>query len=202
MARPIRTELVRVGMEECRRRVHKLVVDAKKNAGLDPSSQLECLSLCMSGCEQETSNRALEKAFMEEHPDIAKTVVVQSDVIGALRTVAPNGGVVLISGTGTNCLLVNPDNSVHRCGGWGHLLGDEGSGYTISVTCHQKQFSVRTRTSIHQSGALKGSGNWSRSTSVWRTCLHSCLTSTLTSTSHSLQDSVLSWQNWPSYMSC
>ncbi|CAN7990863.1 unnamed protein product [Ixodes hexagonus] len=122
-----------VGMEECRRRVHKLVVDAKKNAGLDPSSQLECLSLCMSGCEQETSNRDLEKAFIEEHPDIAKTVVVQSDVIGALKTVAPNGGVVLISGTGTNCLLVNPDDTVRRCGGWGHLLGDEGSGYTISV---------------------------------------------------------------------
>lgn len=122
-----------VGMEECRKRVHEVVVDAKKNAGLDPSSQLECLSLCMSGCEQEVSNRALEKAFMEEHPDIAKKVVVQSDVIGALKTVAPNGGVVLISGTGTNCLLVNPDDSVHRCGGWGHLLGDEGSGYTISV---------------------------------------------------------------------
>lgn len=122
-----------VGMEECRRRVYELVLDAKKNAGLDKGTLLESLSLCLSGCEQDTSNRALEKAFMEEHPDIACTVVVQSDVIGALKTVAPNGGVVLISGTGSNCLLVNADNSVHRCGGWGHILGDEGSGFSIAV---------------------------------------------------------------------
>jgi N-acetylglucosamine kinase-like BadF-type ATPase len=46
----------------------------------------------------------------------------------------PDGwGIALISGTGSICLGRSPNGNVLRVGGWGHVLGDEGSGYHIAT---------------------------------------------------------------------
>lgn len=40
-------------------------------------------------------------------------------------------GIALIAGTGSICFGRADDGSVARSGGWGHLIGDEGSGYAL-----------------------------------------------------------------------
>jgi len=59
-------------------------------------------------------------------------VVLENDVFGALMSVRGKfSGNVLAAGTGTVALGVNTEGEVFRVGGWGHLIGDQGSGYDI-----------------------------------------------------------------------
>jgi N-acetylglucosamine kinase-like BadF-type ATPase len=60
--------------------------------------------------------------------------LVVNDVVGAWATATAAGpGVGVISGTGSNVFGVGADGRGWRAGGWGHLLGDEGSGYWIGA---------------------------------------------------------------------
>jgi N-acetylglucosamine kinase-like BadF-type ATPase len=63
--------------------------------------------------------------------------VVVNDVVGAWASATGGGpGVAAIAGTGSNVFGVageGADTRSWRVGGWGHLLGDEGSGYWLGV---------------------------------------------------------------------
>lgn len=77
---------------------------------------------------QETNNRELEQELRAQFPNLSDNYTVTSDTVGSIFTASPNGGMVVISGTGSNALLRNPDGTSYNCGGWGHFMGDEGSG--------------------------------------------------------------------------
>jgi N-acetylglucosamine kinase-like BadF-type ATPase len=60
--------------------------------------------------------------------------IVVNDVVGAWATATgAQPGVGAISGTGSNVFGVGADGRTWRAGGWGHLLGDEGSGYWLGA---------------------------------------------------------------------
>jgi N-acetylglucosamine kinase len=89
------------------------------------------LGLCLSGCEDEKTNEELRQMMMSELPHVEE-IIVTSDTVSPITATSETGGIVLISGTGSNCLLINPDGTTGRCGGWGYMLGDEGSAYWLA----------------------------------------------------------------------
>ncbi|HHY15938.1 MAG TPA: ATPase [Firmicutes bacterium] len=65
----------------------------------------------------------------------AHSILLENDaVIALLGGNAEPYGVVLISGVGAIAFGINRRGERRRAGGWGHRMGDEGSGYDIAVT--------------------------------------------------------------------
>ncbi len=65
---------------------------------------------------------------------LARLVTVGMDVEGAHRDAFPSGpGVLLLLGSGSAVWGRDPEGREVRVGGWGVLLGDEGSGYWLGL---------------------------------------------------------------------
>lgn len=98
------------------------------------SAPVPATSLCcaLSGAGRASERAALEHALRET--GVAQTVVIVPDAEAALEDAFGAGpGLLLISGTGSIAWGRNEAGEVARCGGWGYLLGDEGSGYAIGL---------------------------------------------------------------------
>jgi N-acetylglucosamine kinase-like BadF-type ATPase len=103
--------------------------EAIEHAGID-AGQLGAAVLAIAGTDTED---------VAQHVRSARTDawLVVNDVVAAWATATGGGpGVAAIAGTGSNVFGVGgvgTDTRAWRAGGWGHVLGDEGSGYWLGV---------------------------------------------------------------------
>ena len=89
-------------------------------------SDINCISIGMAGAG--TVVEKLTDAFSKK---ILCRFVVDSDLkMSHIATFKNNDGNLFIAGTGSS-LLSRKDGEFIQKGGWGHILGDEGSGYWI-----------------------------------------------------------------------
>lgn len=121
---------VKPGDEEASAEVIAAVVrDALEAAGMSHvTPRVICIGV--AGAGREAARQALWQALVAR--DLAADVVVHSDFGIALDDAFGDGpGVLLISGTGSAAFGRSPAGTTARCGGWGPVIGDEGSGTWI-----------------------------------------------------------------------
>ncbi|EEB13203.1 N-acetylglucosamine kinase, putative [Pediculus humanus corporis] len=129
-----------LGMRECQNNIADLVDQAKEHVGIDSDTPLLALGLTLSGCEEDETNEIFKINLFKEYPCMAKNYFIGSDTLGALAVAHEDGGLVLIAGTGSNALLINPNGTKKSCGGWGYFMSDEGSAFWIAHTALKLYF--------------------------------------------------------------
>lgn len=99
---------------------------AAGSAGVE-LADLDAAVLAIAGTDTDSIGRSLRE-------QATGGWIVVNDVVGAWATATgARPGVGAISGTGSNVFGVGRDGRTWRAGGWGHVLGDEGSGYWIGL---------------------------------------------------------------------
>lgn len=84
----------------------------------------------VAGVGRDAERQALWQALASR--DVAEEVVVHADATVALDDAFGEGpGILLIAGTGSVAFGRGPAGTFARCGGWGPVFGDEGSGAWI-----------------------------------------------------------------------
>ncbi len=98
-------------------------------------SEIRTAVFGLAGAGREVDRNAFMDEFfnqaVENNLEIPQ-IIIETDARIALEAAfASSYGIVLISGTGSVALAKSEDGNIYRLGGWGKILGDEGSGYCI-----------------------------------------------------------------------
>jgi N-acetylglucosamine kinase-like BadF-type ATPase len=125
-ARSTGANLQAVGELQVEKVLHEVMEAAIGDRNVMPAA----ICLGIAGVDR-PDDAAVVRAIMKRIGYKAKVLVV-NDALVALEAGAPGQpGVVIISGTGSISYGRNEQGMAARSGGWGYVLGDEGSGYWI-----------------------------------------------------------------------
>jgi N-acetylglucosamine kinase-like BadF-type ATPase len=119
-----------IGAEGIRKEIPRLVAKLFDRTG-QPQQHLTSIALGLAGVGRPGEPETVAELVREL--DLAERVVVDHDAMIALvGALGDQPGLVVIAGTGSIVLGRNTHGDRVRVGGWGYLLGDEGSGFFIA----------------------------------------------------------------------
>ncbi len=97
---------------------------------LDSADPVDALCLGLAGVDRPGEEDLIRGVL--RRLGVRREVRIVNDATVALVAGAPEGiGIVVVSGTGSIAYGVDPGGNTARSGGWGYLLGDEGSAFWL-----------------------------------------------------------------------
>lgn len=123
-----------IGHEKVCQTIFDEIVECKEKLGIK-YKDIECILLGTTGAGRITDATGMKNAFLsfvkEKNVGI-RNFFVESDARVALEGAFPGKpGCILIAGTGSIMFGKDPHGKMQRVGGFGRLIGDEGSGYAL-----------------------------------------------------------------------
>ena len=106
--------------------LHSVMEKTLEGTGVVPSD----ICLGIAGVDR-ASDEAVVRSIMNRIGYKARILVVNDALIALQAGVGDAAGIVIVSGTGSIAYGRNDHGEASRAGGWGYVLGDEGSGYWI-----------------------------------------------------------------------
>jgi N-acetylmuramic acid 6-phosphate etherase len=101
------------------------------------SAPLVGLGIGMAGARTELDRQRIRAAASMVWPNIPCYATHDLEIALAAQAPATDSKlaarILILSGTGSCCYGKTPGNTTARLGGWGHILGDKGSGYEIGL---------------------------------------------------------------------
>lgn len=115
------------GVETVRARLEAMVADLCRQCGMEAGDVCVGMSALDAPADEATLSRFCGGMFTPTQLDL------QSDAyIALMGFTLGKPGVIVICGTGSMLLMLDGQGCQHAAGGWGYLLGDAGSGYTLA----------------------------------------------------------------------
>ncbi|MDD5220503.1 MAG: BadF/BadG/BcrA/BcrD ATPase family protein [Candidatus Bipolaricaulis sp.] len=140
-----------LGLEKAMANVRSAVRAATEGCGGE--REIHRAVFALAGVDLAADAARLERALTEALGLTGARVLVRNDAEVALAgAVAGGRGVAVCAGTGAIAVGADGKGRVVRAGGWGYLLGDEGSGYWIGVAA------IRTILRRHDGRGRRGRG--------------------------------------------
>ncbi len=123
------TNIQVVGGEKVKTEIISTASELIRQAGIN-ALEVDKMFLGLAGAGRKSCQDEILALFL--NTEWQGRVAVESDALAALAGAFGNkAGIILIAGTGSICFGMDENGNVFRSGGWGYLLGDEGSGYSI-----------------------------------------------------------------------